>query len=105
MIHLIHSKKTKGSKSDVLIDDVAANTNSAFAVYGVEKLTKFENLTVGWRLPVADTEGQYVGHRFELLMTLDSLDKFIEAATWARAQAGQVTPPDEIGEIDVTASE
>ena len=93
-MRLIHFKKTKGSKSEIAIGDEALS-NSAFAVYGQQKEGIFANTTFGWKLPVVDTEGQYVGHRFEVQVDLAGLDKLIAAAQWARAQAAVDTPPAE----------
>lgn len=101
---VIHRKKTKGSEGRVPIHAERAVAPTAFGTYTVTTHGVTEHDALGWRLESAATEGQYVGHAFEVLMDPAEVDALLDALEKAKARfalpaaPAQAAEPQEVAE-------
>lgn len=100
-MELKHNKKTKGSNSVIPLHFEKAVLPSAFATYTKKLRGGIEHDVFGWRMESIATEGQYVGHSFELMIAPTEVDRLIEALQTAKARFAVQEIPSGVEKIEV----
>jgi hypothetical protein len=106
-MEIVHNKKTKSAKSIIPLDAEKAVQSAAFATYSKQRHGVVAHDVLGWRMESTATEGQYVGHSFELMISPAEIDRMIEALQKAKERFALNEIPGDLSKIqhEVTATE